>query len=120
MSQNQSHNSDYTEPHDHDSIVQHYPIEDTDRLLAREVEEIPSGENNQEDNHIERVVNEAEEENDKNDDGIVGEKMGNVLGYSGGSIGDRRREAERREVEELTPWTTRRHDGLARFFEVGE
>lgn len=66
------------------------------------------------------MVDEAEEKDDKNNEGVVREKVGNVLGYARGGVGDGGGEAQSGEVEELTPWTASSHDRLACFFEGGE
>lgn len=61
---------------------------------AREEEEEPGGEEEEEDDERERVVEEAEEEAKEEDECVVGEEVGQVLGYAGRRVGDGEWEAQ--------------------------
>ncbi|RXH78243.1 hypothetical protein DVH24_001761 [Malus domestica] len=82
VSQDQSHNRHHRKNNHHDSVRDHKP-EHLEGLVTGEVEHEPGGEDDQEDDDGEWVVEEAEEEHDQGDQGVVGAEVGQVLGESG-------------------------------------
>lgn len=69
----------------HDAVV-HHAIEQDDRLVAEEVEEKPEREDHRENYHRDRVVNQAEEEKQKHDHGVVHAEVAEIAFEASGQV----------------------------------
>lgn len=88
---------------EHGSIVEGL-VEYDEGSVAREVEEEPCDEDKQEDDHGERVPEEAEEEDEKGYHGVVESEVTQVSFRAGHGVGVWDGRGEGGEVEELAPW----------------
>lgn len=77
-------------------MVEKHEVEKVEGLVvvACEVEEVPRGEECEEDEHGEGVVDEGEEEDEEEDEGVVEEEVGEVVGEARGGFGEGGREGE--------------------------
>lgn len=93
---NKSHHGHQTEPNNDGPVVENDEVEEVEGLVvvAGKVEEVPGGEEGEEDEHGEGVVDEGEEEDEEEDEGVVEEEVGEVVGEARGGVGEGGREGE--------------------------
>lgn len=118
MGQDQSQHRNQPK-NNHNNPVSDSKAKDLEGLVTWEVENEPRGKDDQEDDDGDRVVYEAEEEHDQEDQGVVRAEMGQVLGQSGRDLREIGGEAECGRLQELPPWPKRGNRWLAHFLHLG-
>lgn len=85
-----------------------------DGAVAEEVEEEPGDEDQQENDHGDRMPQEAEEDDQKHRHGVIDSEIAQVPSHAAHGGGVALREREGGESEELVPWAARGDHGLSR------
>lgn len=99
-----SHNREHDEYH----LVGNQMAENHQRLIAEEVEEQPHHHHRDENDHRDRMPEEAEEHNPQYNQHVVHCEVDGVLLHTPKRVAEGFREGEAVEVEDFAPWARRR------------
>lgn len=113
VGQDQRHDGDHPEGPQHHAVVDR-AAEEGQGLVPEEVEVEPGDEDDEEDDHGDRVPEEAEEEDGEGDHGVVDAEVGEVAADPVGGLAEGHGAGEGGEAEELGPGAARGEEGLAR------
>lgn len=83
--EDQAHDRHDPKRNQHHSII-HHPVEHHDRLVAEEVEQEPEHEDRHEHYHRDRVVEQAEKENEENNRGVIDSEVAEIAIEARGEV----------------------------------
>lgn len=117
ISENQGYNRNNSKNYKDETVID-LKSENDQRLVAEEVEEEPGDKDNQEDNHGNRMPQEAKEEYKEYDHSVIDTEVTEISFNTHGGFADGVGAGDGVEVKELRPGTTSGHHGVCCASEV--